>query len=78
MAELTNGELLKEVYDKVSSIHGDVRVIKEQIEGRNGLIEQGIKHGSQIDKLYEFKWKIVGAIIVISFVFSLLAKAFIK
>ena len=78
MAELTNGALLKEVYDKVSSIHGDIKVIKEQIEGRNGLIEQGVKHGSQIEKLYEFKWKIVGGVIVISFLFSLVARAFLK
>lgn len=49
MAELQNGELLQEIYDKVSNIQGDMKVVRNQIEGRGGLIEAQLDHTGQID-----------------------------
>ena len=74
MSGLQNGELLQEIYDKVSNIQGDMKVVRNQIEGRNGLIETQIDHTGQLEAIKRRLYLWAGGLTVLVFILSLIAK----
>ena len=73
-AEQQNGELLREVYDKVNEIHRDMSVLKEQVAGDNGVITIVKDHERRIRENEKFIWKILGVATVIAVAVPLIIK----
>ena len=73
-AELQNGELLRDVYDKVNEIHRDMSVMKEQVAGDNGVITIVKDHERRIRENEKFIWKVFGVAIVIAIAAPLIIK----
>lgn len=76
MADLQNGELLREIYDKVSEMHGDMKVLKEQVAGENGVIKITKDHERRIRDNEKFIWKILGVAAVIAIAVPIVIKLF--
>lgn len=73
-AELQNGELLREVYDKVNEIHRDMSVLREQVAGENGVIKIAKDHERRIRDTEKFVWKVLGVATVIAIAVPLIIK----
>ena len=73
---MNTDEIVSAMYDKVNDIHADVRVIKNQIEGKGQIIDQLQAHEESIQDMKKFQWKITGGISIISFISAWISSRF--
>lgn len=74
MAELQNGELLKEIYDKVSNIQTKVEVLHEKVAGDNGLVRQVSKQDERLTFVEKWNMRVAGGLTLLAVLIPLLIK----
>ncbi len=76
MTPIDNDSLLHEMGERIAEIHADMRELKTLVSGRMGLIETVLRHEQSLSDLNKLRWKLVGAMTIISIVITAMAKAF--
>lgn len=73
MAELTNGELIKKIYEKTIVLEEKVNYLSESFKQNNAKLENDIAdHEKRLRFIEKYIWVAIGIILIISQFFQLL------